>query len=260
MPNKAIVLYSNVMRVTGNTTSYSGTEVTGFEVENTYDWRDFSLFRSDTGTNTVDTVLAADTTIDCGAVWTVNRELAGTILLQLETSPSVFTTLATFTLSAVAETLLLTSFTSVVGLAGRKVRWSIAAGAASLDVRQLCVGVKLENPIGQYVGHKPINLFQGIVTTNIISVNGSIIGRNYRRLTRRDSIEWSPLDPGWLRTYWEPFTKHASRNAFFFQWAPATYPTEVVFASAESIDPPENISPPPKMKVSMPIVGIAAAT
>jgi hypothetical protein len=260
--NQAIVLYDNLMRTEANTVSYSGSEVSGFEVENAYDWRDFSLFRAATGTTTVDTLLAAATTMDTAVVWTADRGVSGTIVLKTETAAGsgVFTTQATFSLSASGESMLIATFASVTVALGAKVRWEVQAGAAVLDIKQLCVGVRLTNPIGQYVGQTPPNLFQGVVTTNVIAVNGSIIGRNYRRLERRDELKWDYLDPAWLRTYWEPFARHAARNAFFYQWAPSSYPLEVVMASAESIVAPENMMPPPKMKVSMPVRALVAAT
>jgi len=258
--NRAVILYNNVMRQTGNATTYSTAQVAGFEVENAYDWRDFSLFRAAIGTTTVDTLLAAAATMDTAVVWGADRSLAGTITLKTETAAAsgVFTTQATFTLSATQDSMLIATFTSTVVASGARVRWEIAAGAAVLDIKQLCTGVRLTNPIGQYSGVTPPNLFQGVKTTNVIAVNGSIIGRNYRRLERHDTIEWDYLDPAWLRTYWEPFATAAARNAFFYQWAPVDYPLEVVLAAAEDIVAPENMMPPPKMRAKMPIRALVA--
>lgn len=253
--NQALILYNNLMRVIGNTTTYTGTEVEGFEVENTYDWRDFSLFRAEAATRNVDTVVLASTSFDTAAIWTAGRGITGTIILQVETGPATatFTTIYTFTLLASGDTMAMAAFTEVTALAGARVRWRIEAGASRLDIKQLCVGIGIENPIGQYVGQNPPNLFHGVVTTNVIAVNGSIIGRNYRRLERKTEISWQHLQPSWVRTYWQPFAKHCARNSFFYQWSPANYPLEVVMAAAEDIIPPVNASPPPLMSVSMPL-------
>lgn len=241
------------MRGSGNATTYSGTGSVGFGVENSYDWRDFTLFRADVGVTTVDTLVAVDTDLASAAIWTRDRAESATITLQYESAPSVFTTLITFTLAVGQQTMKLATFAPVTVLTGRRIRWSISAGLTTLDIRQLCAGEYFENPIGQYVGQNPPNLFHGVVTTNVMAVNGSIIGRNYRRLERVASLDWQPVTPEFVRSTWEPFALHAARHAFFYQWSPVSYPDELCFASADNIDPPMNIAPPPKMKVSMPI-------
>jgi hypothetical protein len=258
--NQAAILYENVARVSGNTLSYSGSEVEGFEYENSYDWRDFSLFRAAIGTTELDITVGADTIVDSAAVWFLERVATATITLQLELTAAVFTTVATFSLIAGTNTMQMSSFNSATVPSGQRVRWLIAAGAAVLDIRQLCVGRKMVNPVGQYVGQTPLSLLQGVVTTNIIAINGSVIGRNYRRVERRDRLEWQYLTPAWVRSYWQPFTVHAARNAFFYLWAPTRYPAEVAMATAESIEAPSNSSPPPFMSASMPLLARVGET
>jgi len=254
--NKAIILYDNVMRVSGAVTSYSGTEESGFEVENAYDWRDFSLFRAEDGDSIVDTIVEGETFVDCAVVWFADREDGAVIQLFAELTTGVFTLLATFTLENGGQTMQITSFTGVTIPDGKRLRWYITAGAEALDIRQLCAGRRLVNPIGQYVGQTPVNLFQGVVTNNVIAVNGSIIGRNYRRLERRDTIKWDYVTPEFVRDSWEPFTKHCARRAFFYQWAPTDFPQEVAMASMEELIAPSNMMPPPKMLVTMPILAL----
>ena len=249
--NKANILYDNLMR--RHAVTYSGAIVSGFEAINAYDWRDFSIFRAAVGTTNLDTTTDEEETIDCCALWAVARSIVGTVTLQLEESPGVFTTKATFSLVANEEHLAMASFTAVVLPSGRIIRWVIAAGAAVLNIRQMAVGLKLSNPIGQYVGQTPASLHQGFVTTSIISVNGSHIGRNWRRLERKDTLSWEHLERAWVRTYWEPFSLHAARYSFFYQWAPVSFPGEVVLAAAESIDAPVNKTVD-RMAVTMPLL------
>jgi len=276
--NKAKILWDSYLRKAGNVTTYSGAEVSGFEMENAYDWRDYSIFRAAVGTTNLDTVLAITTTISEAAVWIAQRPgdysllydgqqvvydgqpvvFAGSLLFQYESAPGVFTTLATFGFNPDQDTLAMVSFAPVVVPFGRKLRWVVQGGSATTDIRQLAAGVAMENPIGQHVGQTPPTLRSGVVVTNVITVNGSIIGRNYRRLDRSDSIDWSPVMGSWVRNTWEPFTKHASKNAFFYQWAPLLWPDEVVFAAAGDIDAPANANPTPRMKVSMPLRCLSA--
>jgi hypothetical protein len=179
-------------------------------------------------------------------------------VLQYESAPAVFTTLNTFVIPAGMDTMLIASFAEVTIADGLRLRWSIEAGAATLDIRQLCAGMAMVNPIGQHVGHTPPTLTQGVVTTNVVAVNGSIIGRNYRRLDRADTLDWFPVLGAWVRETWEPFITHAKRNAFFYWWAPELWPLEVVMAAADSIVAPENVNPTPRMRVTMPLRCLAA--
>jgi hypothetical protein len=82
-------------------------------------------------------------------------------------------------------------------------------------------------------------------------VNGSIIGRNTRRVDREARLDFSPVTAAWVRAYWEPFVVHMQKYGCFYQWNPTTYPAEIVFAGCERIMPPENSNLKGYMKVGM---------
>ena len=252
--NLGEVLYDNLARQAGATIAWSGETLPSFPPRNALDWRDFSVWRI-TEPGVLEVTLLIGGAVDSWALWTrTNNGLAATATLQLELSAGVFTTVDSPIILAVGSSaLVMRRLTQSYSLAaGRKVRLVIG-GASSLDVRQFAFGERLTFEVGQYGGIKPPTLLHGVVVTNVIATNGSIIGRSIRREERSGEISLQPVTREWVRTSWEPFALHASRYAFFYLWNPTEYPDEACFAVAENINAPENVSPVPRMKVTMPL-------
>jgi len=245
------VLYDSALHRFKASLSYDGTLVEGFDPENAVDWRDFSLFRADTGTTHLKVQTTAAINLDSFVFWLT--ALPASVTLYVETSPddAVWTTRATV---AVTSLLQWADFTSVAVASGDYIRVRIANGSGgAIDFRQISVGLKLQFPVGQWNGIAPPTLYSGVVVENVTAVNGSIIGRNVRRLEKSGKLDINLLDPTWIRTYYDPFQRHAGRFAFWYRWHPVGYPTEVAFAAANDIVAPTNDRPGPKMKIEMPM-------
>ena len=177
----------------------------------------------------------------------------GTHLCKLgigSSSPSVFTNIDTFGDSRGELRVFIFNNTTI--LSGRKLRFEFQIGSDPLLVRQLVAGQRLSLQMGQYAGISPPRLLSGIVQSNTIAQNGSILGRNVRRLERNNSIDLQYLTESWIRDNWDPFARHASRFAFIYQWNHNDYPDEVAFATGE-VQPPVNSMPPGHMSVTMPM-------
>lgn len=248
----AQVLYDSAFYRYRSVLAYDGAVVTGFEPANICDWRDFTIFRVGVASTVhLKVQLGADTVFDCAQVWCPASGANGAVA-TFETSPdnAAWTTRATFSPDA-SGTILWTDFTSVTMLSGQWVRWTIVAGGVS-DFRQLSAGPKLMFPIGQWMDVGPPSLLSGVVMDNVIAVNGSILGRNYRRLEKKGDFTLTHLSQSWVRTYWDVFAQHAARRAFWWRWNPTEYPLEIAFAAAEDIVAPVNDKPPPLMRTSMP--------
>ena len=250
------VLYDNVFR-SGGSVAYSGSETSGFEAINAYDWRDFTLFAPADGDSNLEVTLPETTTLTSFAVWIASGSALTSVAAYYEDSPGSFTLLgissppgATF--PGVVTSPQMLSFTGQSVPAGRKVRVSFL-GASSLKVRQVTVGAHLTMQRGQRSGVSPATMTGGLVVSNSIAVNGSIIGRDIRRLDRRGTIDLSHLTEAWVRSDWEPFAIHAQRYPFWYQWDPTNYASEVAFAVADQIEAPRNSGTPGLMQVSMPI-------
>lgn len=247
MPNLARVLYNNVLR-DATTTTYSGSETTGFEKENAIDFFDWTLFRTSSGSTDLDFTMGANTDLDSFSIYTKTHTTSNTIALKYESGVSSFTTLQTYT--ATSGKLTMDSFNSVTVSSGRRIRISFTGG--SVDVRQLWAGEYMEMERGQWVGATSPVLNQGIKVTNSISVNGSFLGRSIKRNERSGKISLEHLTQAWVRSTWEPFTAHCAKRPFIFQWNPDTYPDEIGFCFAESIQAPQNAGNS-YMSVEMPI-------
>ena len=239
---------------TGVVAAYSGVEQPGFEITNSSDWRDFTLFQVEVGVTTLDYTLAANADIDSAAIWNqVISGITGDVKLSYESAPAVFTVLATFSATMQNSKPKLKTFDKVTVLSGRKVRWEFDITGGTANFRQLTAGVINVAPIGQRDGLTPPNLSWGFVVNNQISVNGSIISRSTRRLDRRTDLILEFLSETYVRNDWEVTQTHMARKAMWYAWDLDRFPLEVTFASAESIDPPVNTTPTPFMTVTMPL-------
>lgn len=244
---KAQILYQNVFRLA--TPTYSGLEVAGFEAANAYDWRDFSLFTPATAAVLEVTIPATE--IDSSCVWWQDDFVAG--------DPNAVVVVEAWTGAAWV------AFTTHNKNSGDNASWRDASAALTAtkvrctftgtdNIRQITVGKRLLFPMGQWKSIAPPKLLHGVVVENVISVNGSILGRNLRRIVKSGDIKLNYLSQTWVRDSWNPFAIHASRYAFFWRWNPVSYPTEVGFCVADKIEAPTNSSPPPLMEVSMPLL------
>lgn len=246
------VLYDSLLHRFQSTITYDGTTVDGYDDTNAVDWRDFSLFRASVGTTNLK--IQSDATVrpvDTLAVWWLAH--AGTATIYVETSPddSAWTTVATQALAQAGGIAWLDFAAANVPSSGW-LRVRIVTTVA-LDFRQISVGQRLEFPVGQWNGIAPPTLYSGVVVDNVTAVNGSIIGRNVRRLEKSGKLDINLLDPSWVRDSFDPFNRHAGRYAFWYRWHPVGYPTEVAFAAANDIVAPVNERPRNKMKIEMPM-------
>ena len=253
--NLGDVLWDNVLR--DATPVESSPAPSGFDVTNAIDWRDFTLYRP--AANSYFTVtLPQPRNIDSFSVFVGVGQAGSTITLSYESSPGVFTNLGTAVLGD-SPSIAFNTFNVVTVLAGRKVKVTFASNTgAGLYIKQIVAGVRLTFPIGEWEGKTPHYFNSGYVVENVISMNGSLIARNIRRVEKSGSINLEYLSYNWIFTYWEPFAAHAARYPFLYRWNPTDYPWDTIFAAADQINAPTNGSPPPTMKVVMPFKGITA--
>ncbi|UOF83036.1 hypothetical protein [Caudoviricetes sp.] len=250
--NLGDVLYDNVFRK--GTLAYSGTVTSGFEKENAVDWRDFSFFAPSSGTTALSVALTAGQSIDTACIWVGTLGGLTAITVDYESAPSVFTTLATISSPVVGFNFV--TFASVAVATGRQVRVNFVDAAGTSRIRQVTVGPRLTFPIGEWVDKTPHALQSGLVMDNIISMNGSIIARNVRRVEKSGAINLEYLTEAWVRTYWEPFITHAINYPFWYRWSPRDYANDVIFAAAQEIQAPKNGGEIGRMTVGMPFKGI----
>ncbi len=252
------ILYDNRYRTpAGGTFTYSGTETAGFEKENAIDWRDFSLFKPQTGLGTFFEIThATPEDIDTFCWYVKEPTSTFTMTLQYESAPAAFTTLATYN-SANDPVIGMKTFNKVTVLAGRKIRIGISPLADSY-IRQVATGLRLDFPIGQHQGIAPPNLRGSFVQSNVIGVNGSFIGRDKVRADIQGSIELEYLEPQtFVRDEWLAVMEHAERYPFWYAWNLDDYPDEVVWAAARETPRPTNTGPADKMRVTLPWAALA---
>lgn len=252
MANQSVVLYENNLTEGVSSVAYSGTEISGFEKENAYDYLDFSTFKPQvSATTNLDFTMGGSQTIN--SIGMFIKKVGGSglnIVLQYESSPSTYTTLGTY--NDVDGDLTFNTFGQVTVSSGRKIRLEITSDATQYEIRQLFVGPRLLFQRGQYVGVNPPTMRQGTILNNSISVNGALIGSTVKREKITTRIEQEFLTESWARANWEQFSERASKGkGFFYQWNPTDYPDEVVYCMAQKVDAPENISPTPLMRAGL---------
>lgn len=248
--------YISALRRGAVTTGGGYVSQAGYEFANLYDWRDFSETRWNGVSGSYGEVLLGESTnIQSFILWPSIATSGGTYVLSAETGApgGGFTTLATLTLLATDTKPRIATFAVVAIPSGNKVRITRTSAGSQHTFRLAFAGDKLVAERGMWQSVKPPTLTGTIVSDTVISVNGSLLARNVRRVDRKQMLDFSPVTQTWVRTDWEQFCQHMSKYACFYQWHPSAYPDEVVFAGAENIDQPENASPVPFMKVTMPL-------
>lgn len=252
------VLYENLFRDPDVTSvTYSEAEVAGFEKENSFDWRDFSLFRI-APTAKLDFTFSVDKVLDTFCAYVIPSD-AGDLSfgLKYENIPASFLTLAIYLETAGDPPIIMKTFDQVTLLAGRILRVEFTSTGPE-DIRQLVAGTRLDFPIGQHRGIAPPNLRGEFVTSNLISVNGSFIGRDKVRAEIQGEINLEFVQPQtFVRDEWLALMAHAERFAFFYAWDLDGFPDEVVFAWARSTPRPSNTGPSAKMTTNLPWSALA---
>lgn len=249
------VLYDNVARYDGAIVAYDGISTVGKEFQNSYDWRDFSLFEAEQGTvSNLDIILTADKTINSAGIFIKPVIQQVFVDLRYESSPGNFTTIKSWNLLAGTGALDVIDFPDILITSGTRIRWRMLTPVGSVAlIRQLCVGKRLDFPIGQRDGVAPVVLNGNMQVETSISVNGSVIGRSVRRMDRPSNLELSYLTESFVRNEWEQFTDHAVNNAFFYRPDKTNFPLESAFSTATSIPRPTNMMPPPLMVAKLPL-------
>lgn len=248
--------YDNAVKDAPYTLSAGITESPGFQWVNVSDWRDFTEFKwAPLSMSYVEMTLPSAKTMSAFIMWAsvVNASLY-VLSAELGAPGGGFTSLAG--LQVGPSRPVCAPFPAVTVPAGNKIRITRVLISNVPDITHVfrCVfagtGVTVER--GMFNGIQPPLASGSFVSDTVLSVNGSIIGRNVRREDRQMKLDFSPVTAGWVRTSWEPFVAHMQKFACFYQWNPnGPYGTEIVFAGAEQISPPENINLKGYMKVGM---------
>ncbi len=235
------------------TNTGSGGDIDGFESINAMDWRDFTLFEAPAGATILRIKIGSlSELLNTVCVWWLPYSGTAFLYFDIAGPGGVTWSQIASMVAGVDGGMKWIDFPDETISADGYLRVVIVTDAP-IRFRQISAGKKLQFPVGQWAGISPPNLYQGVVTTNIVAVNGSIIGRNVRRLEKRGKLDINLLDPSWVRDYFDPFNRHAGRYPFWYRWHPVGYPTEMAFAAADEIVAPTNERPSPKMRIEMPM-------
>ena len=258
MANLSKVLYDNALKKAGVTIAYNGTDYSGFEYTNAIDYKDFSLFQLEPSQNrNLEFTMAADTDINKWGLFAKYTGGAGNFIVRIyyEQTVGMADYVLLDSMTNADGALRLEGFSGVTVLSGAKIRIRFEVGSGTFYIRQIMVGEVMDMERGQYVGVNPPTLSQGIVQSNNLSENGSILGSNIKRIDVKSKISLKYCTETWVRDDWDPFAIHASKGrGFFYQWNPTEYSGEVVYCVASKVSDPKNMSPTPLMSVDMDLI------
>ena len=249
--------YKNALMGAPYTLNGGITEASGFEWANVSDWRDFTEFKwAPVSMSYIEMTLATTQSVSAFILWaSVCNHSLYTLSAELGSPGGGFTDLADIHTGSTLPVPV--TFAAVSVPSGNKIRITRVLIGGEPDInhffRLAFAGSGMVPERGMFNGVQPPTLSGSIVSDTVISVNGSIIGRNTRRVDRQMRLDFSPVSAAWVRNNWEPFVSHMQKYGCFYQWNPVTYPLECAFGGAESIVPPENSNLKGFMKVSMPM-------
>ncbi len=264
-PNIVIpeICWSNQMRSSDAVLEYQGaTEDPKYPLINAIDWKDWTLFKVKEGITDVLFYLSAHpimtTSNFCWFVKTLLPTDTGfSIRVYKQVSPGVFSPI-TSPIDPLITPIGMINYGTISGPGTDPylIRFVVPAGK-SLYVRQLFLGLSLIPETGQNVGVAPPSLQQSWKTTNALSVNGSLIGRNTIRLVKEYEINLEYLSFYFVNVLWKEFCTHILRYPFFFRWNPSSFPLDTMFASAKTVESPSVSKPGQRFTAKMPLVGIS---
>lgn len=273
------VLYDNLLQ-RNTAVSYDGTAVSGYGFVNAYDWADWSLFLTELSADrrltfslpynaTFDTfaiMVVPFNTVDLPDEAVIGLAIIGqaqiaqsngacTVAVELETGPgtNTYTAIASRNITN-TEALWYVNLPALYSVTTERVRIRFNNTVGSqLVVRDMALGRRLTFDMGQHSDVAPPSLTGGVVISNAVSVNGSLLGRQTRRVEKTAEIALDPVKPAWVRGYWEPFAKAAVKRPFYYSWNYSAYPGDTCLATAVNVEQGKNASPPNTMSVNMPL-------
>jgi hypothetical protein len=246
------ILWDNLL-ATG-TASLTGSEVSGFEKANAYDYQEFSLFRAPNG-GTLDFTWATDQMIDCVA-WYLVKPASAYSSYAITVSAQIggtYYTLAAMTMSdgSAGELLRVKLINPIKLVAGQILRFAFTA-PATMDVRELFVGRSMSFPTGQRDTATPFGFAGGGVAGTVVSVGGCVLARHLVRTTKTCKVQLEWLTEQWVQYEWNRFAAHARRKPFWYLWDYQYHPTHAVWAVAMDVPYPTLSTTPPYMEVTLP--------
>ena len=227
----AYIGYDNAFEQSGVTIAADWTEPTGFEVENSYDYKTHTAVK-DTTTTT------RHITIDAGSGNTITADYMGvighnlfdapgaTISCQHSDNAATYTTLVSHTVAANEAIFEVASATET----HRYWRIRITHNAA-FTISHISFGQALEcRPIG--AGFRP-PVYEHYESINAQGNAANYLGRSIKRAPMDLRIRQQGIDPSDFRTDWVPFLEHAAQKPFFFCWDYENYSDEAVYCWTE---------------------------
>lgn len=212
----------------------ASSEAPGFEVENVADWMPHSRWKPDSGTAwTIEAEWTSSRTITAWACYGHNLgDESGSIHLEYWNGSSWVDFDA-------GQSPGGTEVIYVVGAAAvttTKVRWSISAASAAVEIGVLWAGQDLVLPIGLAPGWAPPHLAQMQTTRETISREGQFLGTSVDFTQAELSFTLTEAEESWVRSYWWPFKLACQTRPFFLHWNTATDPTYPAFCFGARFD------------------------
>ena len=138
-------------------------------------------------------------------------------------------------------------------------RFVIDGGETMPSIGIAMMGKALAMQRGVTLNHRPVTLSRRTVARPQISEGGQLLGRSIAREGVQTEIEFTNLEAGWLRAYFEPFIESARVHPFGWVWHPIGYPAEVALLwtpSGHEDIRPEHSGLPDRMDVAFEVEGI----
>ena len=209
------ILYDNIFAKTtaaGYALS-SSTAATGYDAANVADWNDWDFWKPTVTTASyVEVQFTSAQTVDTLAIYAHDLfTYSGTIKVRYYNA-GAWTQLGS-TLTPTSNGIQLLKLTSTADT-----RWRIeitsTGTACKIGVAFLGVALVLPNPP---VGFSP-PFVPGNETESNRSVGGALLGIYGKPKSEPINVDIRYQTLSWIRTYWLPFMRHASRRAFIVSW------------------------------------------
>lgn len=215
-----LIGYENLLRDSGATVTYS-TQTIGFEASNAYDWLEYSQWLpSASGASWIRASFSSAQSCDyfACAAHTIGAN-SGSVVLQYSTNGGSSWSNAFTPVVPVGTDVVWQSFDSVSAADWRVL--VTATPAAGLGV--VSFGSAMQCQRGVTGGFSPPDLAFNDNLTNVVSINGTYLGRSLISEGIQIDVQLENVTEAWAHDTWRPFLIHARQYPFFIQWNNDTY-------------------------------------
>lgn len=254
MTSTAILCYNNLLTSPLATSITASTQATGYSKESAYDWLTTTYWSpTANGVQTLTAVYSAAVTADYFALYRHNLGAVGASMKLQYSTDSGATWNDAFTAVTPGDNAIVLKTFAAITADHWRIRFDLGSSSVTLFVGIVAFGPKLTTQYGMPAGFVVPRHSRNTKILNNKTEGGQFAGRSIVAHGAKSTITIKAATQDWVRTYWEPFIRHAELKPFFFSRNQTDYPDDAVYCWADGDIPEYAIGEDRRQQLSLPV-------